>query len=334
MIFRFYNRWRSLTAPWLWLVLGLSVSAGLAACPPRWTARLKQLAAEALAPGQRLALRVENAVRQRTVGIVPQGHGPAASADQQRLQNRVHELEQQLASVKTPAPGAGGAAAETTPLIDSRLVTARVLGQQARQFLSSRALLDVGNRAGVEDGAIVLEPSATDAHDPAGTAHESPLLDVGGQTGVAPGRLVLDARTVVGRLSEVGRHTSCLQRITDESYRDLVRIVQYRDGRAVSGPRGLLVGTGEAMCRVRMVDISQPVAVGDVVQADGLGGILSSPPRYGTVVSVAQSPGSAHWDILVQPDVDVRNLDVVSVLMTDVNSVRVAGAPGSTQAMQ
>ncbi|MCE9556482.1 MAG: hypothetical protein K8T91_24295 [Planctomycetes bacterium] len=318
-----HNRWRSLTAPWLWLAIALAISAGLAASPPRFSAVLKQAVADALAPGQRWALRVEQKVRQRAShspglrpGVAPEnGSVPGiSSAETQRLRNRIHQLEQQLAQQTTQQAPAGR---ETPPLIDSRLVTARVLGQQARQFLTSRSLLDVGSRAGLTDGALALEPS--DATAPA------PLLDVGGETGAAAGRLVLDSRTVVGRLSEVGRHTSCLERITDTSYRDLVRIVQYRDGRPTPGPRGLLIGTGEAMCRVRMVDISQPVSVGDVVLADGLGGILSTPPRYGTVVRVAQSPGSAQWDIWVQPDVDVRNLDVVSVLTTDVSSVRVAG---------
>lgn len=330
-IFRMYNRWRSLTAPWLWLTIALAISAGLAACPPRFTAVLKQAVADALTPGQRWALRVEHSVRQRALhsprlrpGAAPDnGTAPGlSSAETQHLRNRIHQLEQQLAHQATHHAAAGR---EIPPLIDSRLVTARVLGQQARQFLSSRSLLDVGSRAGLADGALAVDPS--DATAP------TPLLDVGGETGAAAGRLVLDSRTVVGRLSEVGRHTSCLERITDASYRDLVRIVQYRDGLPTPGPRGLLIGTGEAMCRVRMVDISQPVSVGDVVLADGLGGILSSPPRYGTIVRVAQAPGSAQWDIWVQPDVDVRNLDVVSVLTTDVSSIRVAGSPRTLQGM-
>lgn len=327
-IFRMHNRWRSLTAPWLWLAIALAISAGLAACPPRFTAKLKQAVSDALAPGQRWALRLHSPGLRpgdapRT-GVAPH-NSPApglSSAETQRLRNRIHQLEQQLAQQTTQHSPADR---EIPPLIDSRLVTARVLGQQARQFLSSRSMLDGGSRAGLADGALALDPSeATDS---------APLLDVGGETGAAAGRLVLDSRTVVGRLSDVGRHTSCLERITDTSYRDLVRIVQYRDGRPTPGPRGLLIGTGEAMCRVRMVDISQPVSVGDVVLADGLGGILSTPPRYGTVVRVAQSPGSAQWDIWVQPDVDVRSLDVVSILTTDVSSVRVAGSPRTPQRM-
>lgn len=322
-IFRIYNRWRSLTAPWLWLVVALALAAGVAACPPRFTAYLKQAVADALAPGQRWALRVEQAVRQRA-SLPTRPSGPGVSAvEHERLQSRIVQLEHQLAEKSAQhAPPAGR---EIPPLIDSRLVTARVLGQQARQFLTSRSLLDAGAQSGLENGALVLDPAAA--------ANAAPVLDIGGETGVASGRLVLDARTVVGRLSEVGRHTSCLERITDASYRDLVRIVQFRDGRPTPGPRGLLIGTGEAMCRVRMVDISQPVSVGDVVQADGLGGILSEPPRYGTVVRVAQSPGSAQWDIWVQPDVDVGNLNVVSVLTTDISAVRVAGAPQNSQGM-
>jgi cell shape-determining protein MreC len=229
------------------------------------------------------------------------------------LQGRVQQLESQLAALMSQAPDRAPPRTSglDAPLIETQLVSARVLGQQARQFLTSRALLDVGNRAGLENGAVALD---------------APLLDVGEASGLAPGRMVLDWSSIVGRISEVGRHTSCLQRITDESYRDLVRIVQVRDGSKLPGARGLLVGSGDGMCRVRMVDISQPVAVGDVVVADGLGGIVSTPPRYGTVARVAQSPGSAHWDIWVQPDADVRNLDVVSVLKTDVSAVRVAGA--------
>jgi len=320
MIFRIYNRWRSLTAPWLWLVVALACCAGLVAIPPRFTVQLKTAAADLLAPGQRWALRLEEAVRRRAAASPAAAGSKTSAAEQNRLRRRIEQLERQLAAVKAaadvPRPGH-----ETVPLLDSRLVSARILGSQARQFLASRALLNQGSGAGLNTGGLVF-----DADEAAGT---TPLLDVGGESGVADGRLVLDARTVVGRLREVGRYTSCVERVTDATYRDRVRIVQIQEGKAIPGPRGLLVGTGEAVCQVRMIDVSQPVSVGDVVVADGLGGILSSPPRYGTVVRVAQSPGSAQWEIWVEPDVDVGNLDVVSVLTTDLSAVRVAGVPTS-----
>jgi cell shape-determining protein MreC len=262
-----------------------------------------------------LAQRLEEAVRRRASISVPRSESDRSATENLRLRRRLQQLEQQVASLRAAAaPNAGR---ETIPLFDSRLVSARVLGQQARQFLASRALLSRGSNAGLSAGGLVLEPDNDQA--------AAPLLDVGGETGVAAGRMVLESRAVVGRLKEVGQFTSCLERVTDASYRDRVRIVQMQDGKATPGPRGLLVGTGQPHCQVRMVDISQPIAVGDVVVADGLGGILGSPPRYGTVVRVAQSPGSGQWEIWVEPDVDVGNLDVVSVLTTDINTVRMAG---------
>jgi len=314
MIFRIYNRWRSVTAPWLWLVVALACCAGLAAVPPRFTVKLKTAAADLLSPGQRWALRLEDAVR-RKASLSPSRTGSKTSAaENQRLHRRIGQLEQQIAALRAAAaPHAGR---ETPSLFDSRLVCAHVLGQQARQFLASRALLSRGSSAGLSAGGLVLDSDSPQA--------DAPLLDVGHNAEVAAGRLVLDSKSVVGRLTEVGRYTSCLERVTDASYRDRVRIVQIQNGKATPGPRGLLVGTGQSLCQVRMVDISQPISVGDVVVADGLGGILSSPPRYGTVARVAQSPGSGQWEIWVEPDVDAGDLDVVSVLTTDVRAVRMA----------
>jgi cell shape-determining protein MreC len=209
----------------------------------------------------------------------------------------------------------GNTAEPTAALLTTRPLAARVLGERARGLLASLAILDVGASHGLTAGALVL-----------GEAQ----LDVGDDSGLAPGHLVLLGREVWGQIVSVDRWTSAARHMTQPGYRDLVQLAHPSGDRFRQGPHGVLEGTGDPLCRLRMVAVTEPVCVGDVVLTDG-GGTLSEPLCYGAVVRVEQPRGAAHWEIWVQPASKPSGLGgTVAVLRTDVNPTRIGAVPSST----
>jgi cell shape-determining protein MreC len=99
-------------------------------------------------------------------------------------QARVRELEAALMTARLQAseqvfshPGL----AETTPLLGAKLVEARVLGRQARAFLSRHEWIDIGQSAGIGAGDWLLDAPV--------------LVDQGAESGIESGQLVLVAQS-------------------------------------------------------------------------------------------------------------------------------------------
>ena len=95
---------------------------------------------------------------------------------------------------------------------------------------------------------------------------------------------MLAGSRVWGKVADVGPHTCTVRRITDAGYRDLVQLATSREGRLHFSARGVLVGAGERLCKIELVETTEPVAVGDLVfTADD--GVLQSPLLYGKIVT-------------------------------------------------
>ena len=126
------------------------------------------------------------------------------------------------------------------------------------------------------------------------------VIDAGRDLGAEPGRVVLAGRRVWGKLATVGPHTSVVQRITDRGYRDTVQLARrdtgqlaHREGEQLRlGPRGVLVGSGDPLCQIELVEATEPVSVGDEVctAADGacrlssMGGSFASSARSAALI--------------------------------------------------
>ena len=129
------------------------------------------------------------------------------------------------------------------------------------------------------------------------------LLDQGRDASLKPGRLVLAGSRVWGKVADVGPHTCTVRRITDAGYRDLVQLATSREGRLHFSARGVLVGAGRRLCKIELVETTEPVAVGDLVfTADD--GVLQSPLLYGKIVKVDRKPADPHWQIWMEPAVN------------------------------
>jgi len=220
----------------------------------------------------------------------------------QRLKQQNEQLAAELAAARSQVSVPGHAAADR--LLLARCVQARVLGRQARSFLGRRQLLDVGSRTGIEAEALVL--------------------DYGHDAALEQGQLVLTGRRVWGKIVQLGPHTSVVRAVTEPGYRDLVQLGE------PSGPQGILEGTGQPLARVRLVDVTEPIALGDPVYTATGKGVLPAPLLYGRVVRLERPIGAACWEIWMQPAVN-HQPERVSVLRIELNPLRVVRKESTTK---
>ncbi|MDZ7618585.1 MAG: rod shape-determining protein MreC [Patescibacteria group bacterium] len=284
------------------LAAALAVAVLLAALPQSWLAPARGWAFSLLQPGQRVAGVVVD-VGRRVNGRVTSHFTNAvelASARQtvQRLATENHRLAQQVEALqhRIATHDAQTPAAERS-LLKLGGVEARVVGRQARSYLLRRELLDVGLRDGIEPGALVLRGAA--------------ILDRGEGQGVRSGHLVLAAAGVWGMVVQTGPNTAVMRTLTSPGFRDVVRL------RSPDGPEGILDGVGESLCRIRLVDITEPAAVGDEVLAASLAGLGVPLPRYGVIDRVEQPVGAAHWDLWMRPALTGPSPDTVIVVRVE-----------------
>lgn len=298
-----------LAAPGTLLTAGLVLALGLALAPERWSAAMKGPVATLLRPGQLSMLTVREFGSRAVIRLKSHFQTAARLAELERERQRLicenRRLAAEVTAARTPrSDSAGDSEDGLEPLLTARCVNARVLGEQARAFLGRQHLLDAGTEAGVRPGALVVET-------PPG------LIDQGRDVGLEAGQLVLSRRGVWGKVVAVGRWTSTVRTVTEPGYRDLVRLGD-------SGPEGILEGAGGDLARVRLVEVTEPVAVGDPVYSAAGKGFLSEPPLYGRVVRAERPVGAAYWEIWVQPAVNPNRQVEVTVLRITLNPLRVA----------
>jgi cell shape-determining protein MreC len=250
---------------------------------------------------------------------------------------RAAEAEQQAAELKAqndrlaaaldaarrlsvPSDAGVQCASPAPPLLETDAVVARVLGHAAQTFLHGRELLDIGSHSGVSPGGLVIDRDGPDG----GTT----MIDAGHDLDLQPGRIVLAGRRVWGKLASVGSHVSVVRRITDPGYRAEVQIAHAaadRDAPRSLGPRGMLVGTGDRLCQIELVEASEPVSVGDLVYSES-DGLLSEPLLYGDIVRVELARDKLHWQIWMQSAVGSDAPREVAVLRTELNPARLGVA--------
>ena len=257
-------------------------------------------------------------VRQRVATIVSQveAHTDAvqrlakAEADRRRLEEQNRRLAAKLALLESRTVERERRERDDRLLLTG-CVPARVLGRQARDFLVEARILDVGSHAGVRGEALVVGGPKS-------------LLDQGANRRLESDELVLAEDRVWGKIVEVGPQTSTVRTPCEPGFRDLVRLgAPPTSGRPPRlGPQGLLEGTGEPLARVRRVEVTEPVAVGDAVYTASGQGCLPQPLLYGFVVRVERPVGTAHWEIWMKPAFDAEPEDVV-VLRPQINPARV-----------
>ncbi|MHC4178136.1 MAG: rod shape-determining protein MreC [Planctomycetota bacterium] len=297
-----------LRPPAVSLAIGVLVSAVLALLPGRWTGSIRGAAATLLRPGQIAASGLRRHGTRATTRIKVHFQTAARLAEAedelQGLRRDNRRLAAELAAAQSRPPGpAGNPGDDEGRLLRTRCVPARVLGRQARAFLGRHHLLDVGTRAGIEPDALVVDCPR--------------LIDRGRDAEIEPGQLLVAGRRVWGKVVEVGRNTSVVRGVTEPGYRDLVQLGD------PPGPQAMLEGTGEPLPRVRLVEVTEPVSIGDAVYTATGKGVLPVPLLCGRIVRLERPVGAAYWDIWMQPAV-AEEPERVAVLRTELNPLRVA----------
>jgi cell shape-determining protein MreC len=292
-----------------------ALALALTLIPSTITGRLKTWQQTLLVPGQRAAASLVDWYRQSssllTAGTPTSEGSPSQREEIETLRRRNAQLQTALAVANTRAEDAQRSAHDSaTPLLVPKLLPARVLGRQARAFLSQLHTITAGADDGVLPAAFVLDDAL-------------PLVDQGSGAGIDAGQLVITGATVWGQISTLGGHVSTVRPATASGYRDLVQLARTSADRMIAGPQGVLEGTGERLCRIKLIQTTESVSEGDVVLATGGEALVDAPLVYGRVVRVENRPGEPHWDIWMEPAARSQPREV-AVLQISLSEARLA----------
>jgi rod shape-determining protein MreC len=148
-----------------------------------------------------------------------------------------------------------------------------------------------------------------------GDYSDTVTLDVGRNDGIEPNETVLNGSGFVGTVTQVSEDTSTVLLADDASS---VIGVQMQG----SGAIGALTGTGKSMSgspllRLKLFDANTGLEPGQQVDTYGSVGDQPEVPGVpvGTIVSVANSPGSLTPTALVRPFVNFTALGVVGIVV-------------------
>lgn len=296
--------------------VGLILGVLLALLPPKVSDPARAPVSTILTPAQRglaAAGREGDHLLQR---IHAQFAGMEEVADREIESQRLIEENQRLKAELQAARDQVRLLARRDPqypsLLTAKCIPAQILGTPAQVYLARHHLLDAGRSHGVETGASVIRPG-------------QPLVDRGQYAGVEEGTVVLAGSCVWGKITATGPHTSTVCPVNEPGYRDLVQLaVASADGNTLRfGAKGILEGTGEPLARLRMIETTEPVAVGDLVVSTAGQGFVEVPLLCGRVVRVERPHGAGHWDIWVAPAADDTPNDL-AILCPAVQAVEVA----------
>ncbi|MBC7255639.1 MAG: rod shape-determining protein MreC [Chloroflexi bacterium] len=134
------------------------------------------------------------------------------------------------------------------------------------------------------------------------------IVDRGTADGVRRGMPVLTAEGLVGRVQEVSVNSAKVLLITDPSSSVAALIQRTRATGVVQGQ------LGESMV-MRYLAPDSPVMPGDVVLTSGLGGNFPKRLVIGKVVRVERHEVEMFQDALVEPAVNLRDLEMVMILL-------------------
>ena len=305
---------RTGVSPAILLAAGVVVSLTLLCLPPTWFSAVRGHLRGALRPAQIGAGSLRSGVAKISDRLDAHLNSVRRQMELEtnkaRLEAENRRLQAELSIARASA--SRNSDTNTASLLRAGCVPARVLGRAAREFLASQRILDVGARSGLRADALVVAGPRT-------------ILDQGAAAGLLAEQLVFSEGRLWGKIVEVGSQTSIVRTVTEPGFRDLVRLAPAAgDGEPIRlGPSGILEGTGEPLARIRRVEVTVPVSVGDGVYTLAGQGVLPRPLLYGRIVRVERPVGAAHWDLWMKPALQ-EEPETVVVLRVEVNRERVA----------
>ncbi|MBN1955374.1 MAG: rod shape-determining protein MreC [Anaerolineae bacterium] len=133
-------------------------------------------------------------------------------------------------------------------------------------------------------------------------------INTGAEEGVMVGMpAVARGAVLVGRVAEVGLHTSRVQLLNDSGSGVAVLL---QNSRAT----GLVVGQPDGSLRMTYVPHGEVVQVGDIVLTSGLGGVLPRGLIVGQVADVLQQDFALFQEAVIRPALDYRQVEMLLVV--------------------
>ncbi len=186
--------------------------------------------------------------------------------------------------------------------LEAQMVQMRELeieNRDLRELLGLRARAPVGS----------LLPVSVIARDPLGVV-QAVTVDRGLDDGVVLNSPVIAWKGVVGRVVEAHPTSAKVLLATDVNSAVSVRIQD-----PASRATGLARGVGDGRMLLQYVTRSDELHTGDLAITSGIGGVFPSGLVVGRVVQVRQRDFEVFQEALVEPAVDMRNLERLYVLL-------------------
>jgi rod shape-determining protein MreC len=133
------------------------------------------------------------------------------------------------------------------------------------------------------------------------------IIDKGSVEGLVVGESVVSTLGVVGRIFEVGHNTAKVILLSDPSFAVAAVVERSREN-------GLLTGTLEGVCRLQYLTANADVKVGDSVVTSRLSSAFPEGILIGQITDVQASVNSHTVECLVEPAVDLSQLEEVIVI--------------------
>ncbi len=133
------------------------------------------------------------------------------------------------------------------------------------------------------------------------------VLDKGASEGVKVGMPVVSPLGVVGRVAEVGRNTSKVILLADPNFAVAGLVARSRES-------GLVTGTLQGSCRLEYLTDNADVKVGDQVVTSKLSSGFPDGILIGRVVDVQAGTSSRSVECLVEPAVNLSQLEQVVII--------------------
>ena len=168
-----------------------------------------------------------------------------------------------------------------------------------------RRLLDLRRRA---PGGSLLSVNVI-AQDPL-SIMQSVSVDRGSDDGVAVDAPVISWRGLVGRVVEVHPTSAKVLLLTDVNSAVSARIQE-----PTSRATGLIRGVGDGRLLLQFVPRTDTLRTGDLVITSGVGGGFPPGLMVGKILQARQRDVDVFQEALVEPAVDVRNLERLYVLL-------------------
>jgi len=139
-------------------------------------------------------------------------------------------------------------------------------------------------------------------------------IDKGTIHGIKKKDMVVTEAGLVGYVDDVGLNWAHVITVINESSAVGVRVIR-------NGDLGIVEGDFEleksGMCKMNLFNKEAQVAIGDILETSGLGGIYAAGVSIGKVVEIQSDVTGVSQNAIIEPLVDLKNINVVIVISSD-----------------